>query len=394
MARVAVIQSDTAEPGGGQAVCAHVLDGLAPYHDVTLFSWAPPDVRAWDAWFGTRLHDHPFRHRAIADRYRRLPDVLRRQRLLRYALTLRHALARARDFDVLVSTGAEIAAPGAAVQYLHVPLFADGSELRLLEGRTVARSRQLLWRAYSGAARLLARGNAEAYRQPLTLTNSAWTAEHVREVLGVQPRVVWPPVPALPGPALPWAERENGFVCIGRIEPAKRVLEMIDCVEALRRAGHDVHLHVVGRGEGGYAERVRQRCRGSDAARYEGALDNAALGALLGRHRYGLHGFACEHFGIAVAQMVAAGCVVLAPDEGGQVELLGGEPALLYGDFAEAARKIARVAADPVLQQRLRTGLDATRARLADHDFGAAFRRFVEAALADGSTGAALSDPA
>lgn len=381
MARIAVVQADPAEAGGGEAVCAHALDALAPHHDVSLLCWRAPDLARWDDWFGTGLAGRPLRVVHTLERHGRLPAPLLRQRLLRYALTLRHARAQAREFDVLVSTGAELDAAVPVVQYLHVPLFAPGSDYGLLQGRPATRAERAAWRLYGVAARRVAGGGAAGYRRARTVVNSAWTAARVRETLDVEPTVLWPPVPAPAGEGLPWAERENGFVCVGRLTPAKRVLEMIDCVEAVRRAGHDVHLHVVGDGEGEYAARVRERCRASGAAHFEGPLDAAALGALLGGHRYGLHGFACEHFGIAVAQMVAAGCVVFAPDDGGQVELLGGEPALLHGDLAAAAHGIARVVADPALQQRLREGLGATRARLAAHDFGAAFRQIVETAL-------------
>ena len=45
-------------------------------------------------------------------------------------------------------------------------------------------------------------------------------------------------------------------------------------------------------------------------------------------HRYGIHGMREEHFGMAPAEMVRAGVIVWVPRGGGQMEIVGREPAL------------------------------------------------------------------
>ena len=74
-------------------------------------------------------------------------------------------------------------------------------------------------------------------------------------------------------------------------------------------------------------------------------------------HRYGIHGMREEHFGMAPAEMIRAGLIVWVPRGGGQVEIVGDEPALTYETEEEAASAILRVITDPAEQDRLRRHL-------------------------------------
>ncbi len=79
----------------------------------------------------------------------------------------------------------------------------------------------------------------------------------------------------------------------------------------------------------------------------------------MGTHRYGIHGMREEHFGMAPAEMARAGIIVWVPKGGGQVEIVGQEPALMYDAEEDGAARITAVLADPAAQQRLRTSLAA-----------------------------------
>ena len=71
-------------------------------------------------------------------------------------------------------------------------------------------------------------------------------------------------------------------------------------------------------------------------------------------HRYGIHGMREEHFGIAPAELARAGCIVWVPRGGGQMEVVGHEPALMYDSDDDAVEKILRTLASPAEQDRLR----------------------------------------
>ena len=62
----------------------------------------------------------------------------------------------------------------------------------------------------------------ERMKQTVTLVNSNWTGCRVREIYGMPARTVYPPVPGT-FPDIPWERREDGFVCIGRFDPGKRL---------------------------------------------------------------------------------------------------------------------------------------------------------------------------
>jgi glycosyltransferase involved in cell wall biosynthesis len=81
--------------------------------------------------------------------------------------------------------------------------------------------------------------------------------------------------------------------------------------------------------------------------------------------RYGIHGMREEHFGMAPAELVRAGALVWLGRGGGQIEIVGGEVALLYDTEEEAAEKIAAVLADPAEERRLREHLRGRAERFA-----------------------------
>jgi len=201
----------------------------------------------------------------------------------------------------------------------------------------------------------------------LTLVNSNWSREVFRARYGVLARTVYPPVP-VPAPGLPWEAREPGFVCIGRIAPVKELDRVLDIVGAVRRQVPAVRLHLVGTAEdAAYHRHVARRARAEGATLYEN-LSREALGALLARQRYGIHGMRDEHFGMAPAEMVAAGCIVWVPDSGGQVEIVG-DARLTYGSVEEAVARILAVLRAPAEQGALREHLAAMATRFSAERF-------------------------
>lgn len=62
---------------------------------------------------------------------------------------------------------------------------------------------------------------------------------------------------------------------------------------------------------------------------------------------------------MAPAEMVRAGMIVWVPRGGGQVEIVGDEPRLLYESEEEAAEKVARVISDEDAQAQLREYLES-----------------------------------
>ncbi len=78
---------------------------------------------------------------------------------------------------------------------------------------------------------------------------------------------------------------------------------------------------------------------------------------LVARQRYGIHALVNEPFGIAVAEMVRAGCIVFTHRSGGQEEILGGDDRLLYSSTQDAVEKIINIMDSPQETASVRTFL-------------------------------------
>lgn len=371
-----IVQQSVEPPGGGNGVAAWMVEALKRDHRVALLTWRAPDLAAVNRFFGTALAPGDFACHvvpaAVRGAFRSSPIPLA---LLRDAYLMRRARRLAPRFEVVISAFNEGDVGPRGIQFVHYPRFDP--ERPAVDLRWYHRWAPLV-RAYRAAVLRATGFSAARMRRNLTLANSAWVAARLRRVHGVQPLVVHPAVAASWSP-LPWAERENGFVCVGRLAPEKRVERVVDILARVRARGHGVHLHVAGSvDDAAYAAAVRHLAAAhADWISLHENLSRAALGALVSRHRFGIHGMEEEHFGMVVSEMVSAGCVVFVPAGGGQQEIVGGDERLLYRTPEEAADKIAAVLADAARVQALRDALAPRAAALSPERFTAAIRRIV-----------------
>jgi glycosyltransferase involved in cell wall biosynthesis len=374
--RVLFVQPSFSPPGGGNGVAAWMLQALARPHDVTVLTWAPVDVDVMNRFWGTSLTSSDFR-------VLRVPAVVRRALertpiplgLVRTAVMLRMARRVRARFDVPVTCNneADFGRPG--VQYLHYPWHAPrpAADLRRYHVAPLLRAYYALcWRV---AGFSLARA-----RRNVTLVNSDWTGRLIG-ARGFVTRTVYPPVVA-PAEPVPWEQRAPGFVCIGRIVPEKALDRVMDVVAGVRRRVPAVTLHLVGTNDDdAYFAHVSARARAEGFSLHEG-LSRAALAALVGGNRYGLHGMREEHFGMAPAEMVRAGCLVWVPNGGGQVEIVG-DPRLTYDAVDEAVGKIVATMQDPHEEATLRKHL----AERGEQFSPERFMREIRAAVEDAAAG-------
>jgi glycosyltransferase involved in cell wall biosynthesis len=187
----------------------------------------------------------------------------------------------------------------------------------------------------------------------LTVTNSRWTARRIHDAYGWDAEVLYPPAQWSSEP-VPWDDRDDAFACVGRISGEKRILQIIDLMERVRRRGHDVRLEIIGNDL--YPDYTRQvRERASQAGGWVALgfdLDRASMERKLSRCRYGIHAMVDEHFGIAVAEMVRAGCVVFARVGGGPEEILGAHDELMFDSDDQAVDRICAMLDAPERQKR------------------------------------------
>jgi glycosyltransferase involved in cell wall biosynthesis len=376
MKRVLMVQPSLNPPGGGNGVAAWMIEALKGRHQVTLLAWETPCLEAINRFYGTSLQPSDFELRlmprlvhAIA---RRTPTPMA---LLKDCYLLLRCRRLAPRFDLVISANNEVDVGSRGIQYIHYPKL---SMLLKVDFRRYHRV-SFVVDAYRWASLRMMGFSMERMRHNVSVVNSDFIGARTRALHGVETVTLYPPI-AGDFPAVPWEQREDGFVCIGRVSPEKRLERIIEILSRVRDKGHALHLHVIGTfDDNGYAPLIKACVEANRSwISIHEILPRQDLVQLVARHRYGIHAMDEEHFGMAVAEMVRAGCIVYAPNSGGPVQILGGEQRLLYGSVEDAAQKIQLTMDNPERQKDLRDCLAARSALFSAERFVSQFRELIQ----------------
>jgi glycosyltransferase involved in cell wall biosynthesis len=222
MKRVLLVQPSMQPPGGGNGVAAWVLQALAAEHHhryrVTVLSWRPVEIEPVNRFFGTHLRrsdfdtiEVPRSWRVVADRLPTPSTLLKLSLLMRYTRTV------SAGFDVVFGVYNETDYGRRGIQYVHYPTYLRPRPKVDLRWYHPPQSGLNL---YYKLADRIADFSLDRMKANLTLVNSDWTGEQVSTFLGIKTRTLYPPV-VDPAPAVPWSERRNAFLAVGRISPEK-----------------------------------------------------------------------------------------------------------------------------------------------------------------------------
>jgi glycosyltransferase involved in cell wall biosynthesis len=343
-----------------------------------VLSWTPVDIPPINRFFGTRLTRSSFdtivlpRSWTVGVDATPLPLAL-----VRSGLLMRYARRFSDSYDVLVGVHNEADYGRRGIQYIHYPTYFRPRPS--VDFRWYHHYAPLLNTYYRFADSLgdfsLARMKAN-----LTLTNSHWTAGRVRDFLGIDAHVLYPPV-TRPATIPAWTDRHQGFLAIGRLSPEKEFERIIRILSGVRKTAPTITLTIVGtwdRKSEGYYNRLRHQAEAEGSwIQFRRNVTRDELAALMATHRYGIHGMREEHFGMAPAEMAAAGMLVWVPAGGGQTEIVGDEPSLQFDSEAAAVDGISRVLSDPHDQRRLREYLAHRAERFSTDRFVAEARAVV-----------------
>ncbi|MGH7791717.1 MAG: glycosyltransferase [Thermodesulfobacteriota bacterium] len=361
---------------------AWILEALKEDYSLSLLTWKPADFEQINRFYGSSLKTSDFENiRCVNPAVRAIinldPDVGSFQKV---AYLLRVCRRIKDNYDVIMTADNEIDFGRRGIQYFHYPYMHD-KVTPLLD----ASWHRKIWEALLGNYRpwmLISEFSYNRMINNVTLVNSDWTGSKVKEFYGIDAITVYPPIPG-DFPEILWDERENGFVCIGRFCPGKRFEAVIEILTKVRARIPDLHLHIIGTlspfsGEREYYSQftgvVQENA--SWVLLHEN-LSRDELVQLVSKHRYGIHANVDEHFGIAVAEMIKAGCIVFVHNSGGQVEIVGGDERLAYQTNDEAAEKIIRVMDNPNEQDSLRNYLHSRKGLFSSEAFMRQIREIV-----------------
>ena len=339
--------------GGAEAVAAWILQSLMTDYDLTLITFTKIDFEQIDRQYGTQLahskirvlvpFNNTFIHRLLDRKYTLL--TIKQHLLAWYFRRIKNS------FDLAISAFNEMDLGNPGMQYIHFPLFGWGNEtVRHVMGYPDSFARRL----YSRASALLLGYSDRRMRTNLTITNSNWTADVIKRIYEIEPAIIYPLV-SLSTADILWQNKENGIVYPTRIVPEKNIVEAINVVRKIRENNFDVHLHILSpSADSNYKQHILDIQKGNSSWLFISEnLSRAELAKMMSGHRYGIHMKNNEPFGIALAEMVQAGCITFLPLIGGQSEIVGDIPALKFQTDGEAVEKICAVLSNPPLQIEL-----------------------------------------
>lgn len=355
-----------------------MVQALAAQHHVATLTERRWNIDETNAFYGTAIRADQVTQHTVPAYWRWLSSFREGQLTrLRMCAVLQRAAALSARCDVLVSADDFAPFPKRGIQYVHFPALLQPEP---------ARMKALVHWYFRLCDRVLGAPWSDATRN-LTLTNSRWSAEGLIRLGEItSPRVLYPPV-LDPGAGMPWAQRDDTFLCVGRFHGSKRIEAAIAIVKAVRASSlATARLIIVGSPvDAEYTSRIR-RLAAADRGwiEFREDLPRAELNALMARSRYGIQAMDREHFGMATAEMTRAGCLVFAHDSGGSREVLNFEDALLWSTEADAARKIGAIAAadSSALRERLRAHARVFAAEAFVDGFRSALRELTESGVA------------
>jgi glycosyltransferase involved in cell wall biosynthesis len=389
-AKVAVVHPRLGS-GGSEARALWALQALRADFDLSLITCGPVDLDRLNVYYGTSLVPADFRVMRVP-----LPPGVTANRFnaLQGHILQRYCQRVARQFDAIIATYNPLSFGVPAIQciadFSFVPEWILALHPTLQTRRGWWYGDSILRRTYLGLCNLVSRSDPEGFKTDLMVANSEWSRELMREKFGVESRLLYPPV-AADFPAVPFAERDAGFVCIGRAVPEKRPDGIIRILERVRQRGHDIHFHILGGvDDSPYGRQLKQLAQVNQSWVYpEGVTFGDKKKELLVRHRFGINACLNEAFGIAVAEMVKAGCITFVPKGGGQGEIVN-HPGLIFENDDDAVNKIDAVLRDPAGQETLAANLRAGAERFSTRAFSegllALTREFLEGRRAGKST--------
>jgi glycosyltransferase involved in cell wall biosynthesis len=342
--------------GGPDVTAMWLIQALCAHYNVTLVTTSQFDLDFFNRFAGTQLKQDQFK-------IRRLPLLPTPPGVpmsaIQGPLFQRSARACATEFDLCLNAMNLIDLGVPAVHFLADLDWLKSTELTSDSKAAPAKLRKVsaLRRLYHAlSARIQARSGRDMLREDVVVSNSEWVASSLRAI-GVESSVIYPPIPWL-AQDTEWKSRRRDFVWFGRIHPSKKLEYAINIVAGLRNAGIDCAIHIVGiavdKDYFGFIRALAKRM--GDWVVLEGPLYGKEKASFLAQFRYAIHTRTDEPFGIALVELMKAGCIPFAPNSCGSAEILN-HSALLFANEEQAVGKIRELLSDPDLSLSVRSFL-------------------------------------
>jgi glycosyltransferase involved in cell wall biosynthesis len=188
------------------------------------------------------------------------PQVLSSGGALWHGLFLRYCRRLAPQYDLCITASRTLDWGRLAIHFLSDVAWNQTLQERF-QTAEITTQKGILRRWYRKLGSFLAGSSGrDPTQHDIFIANSQWTAELSAQYCKIRPVVIYPAVPG-GTPTTPPRERENSFLCLGRISPEKRIEQVIAILERVRTLGHAIRLHLVGGGDDSrYVHNIQQLC--------------------------------------------------------------------------------------------------------------------------------------
>lgn len=352
--KIAVVQTLCIPGGGTEAVTAWTIHALQDNNFVDLITFSPVDLNSLNLSYGTKLNGGVCS--VVRPALPRLLASINRLSVLKEHLMMRYCKSVQEDYDLLISIGGGVDFGRASIQYFG--LAPDSNLIKVLSnGQGLPGWYSLLKKSIMRGCEILSNYSHQRMLRNTTLVTSKWAGDAIKGVYAFSEcRVVYPPVSGRQS-GTPWDDREEVFLCVSRAVPEKRIDQAIEILKRVRQNGLGVSLVIVGRQDNiSYAKRIRKLAAENSWVTLRGPMHREGLQNLMERCKYGINAAPDEPFGISVAEMVKAGCIVFVPNGGGQKEIVT-DSKLVFDNTVDAVDKITQVLESEPLRTELLRGL-------------------------------------
>jgi len=341
--RVAVVH-DTLNPcGGAERLALYVIKVLRELGYIV--DLVTEERTMWDR-VKSLMHEDPrssINGEIILPPWRKLPTIY--GRYLEWFLRdiVGFTLRLKRRYDLIIVTKQLLVPVLGDIVYIHFPDFYPGTEILYYPERYLHNT---FLRVYSLPSRLLSKLLIRVFKslkyRPLVLTNSNFTKSFIERWLGVTAFVVYPPVGVEKCQPLARAsEREELVITVGRIERGKGQ----HVIPAIARETPKVKYVIIGAlEEVDYLQHIKRLSRElgvEERVKIYTNLNEDFKARLFSKAKVYLHTMRYEHFGIAVVEAMAAGCIPVVHRYSGSwsdvVSRLEEDIRYSYTDYSECA---------------------------------------------------------
>jgi glycosyltransferase involved in cell wall biosynthesis len=342
--------------GGAEAVALWMLQALTERYELTLFTISHIDFERLNSMYGTYLSNQNIKVKTLTPRiFSYLCNIMiansSKARLFFLHLLIRWFKQNNQDYDLVISAYNAIDLGKIGIQYIHW--------IKVIEATPFYKK--------------ISNFSEAQLAENVSLANSYYVANLAKQTYGVNAKVIFPPV-VMNTPNIPWSEKEDAFICSGRIVKMKEPHRVIDILQLVREQGFDIKLYLTGGGGGIYEWKYNHFIKkiikenSSWITLYEN-LPYKEYMKVLARCKYGIH-YKKEPFGISIAEMVKAGSIPFVRSVGGQVEIVGQHNEdLFFNSEVEAVEKIVALLKNPTKQYQLTQSLEEQKKLFSTHKF-------------------------